>query len=62
MSASQIREKLVYKRPYPAEASPLNASSTQHMCELLAGNRKTVLPRHAQGRRIMGVLYVCPLL
>ena len=50
------------KRPFPAETSPLSASSTRHLWELLAGNRTAVLPRHAQGRRIMGLVYVCPLL
>ena len=39
-----------------------SASSRQHMWELLAGNRTAVLPRNARGRRIMGFLYVCPLL
>ena len=48
--------------PGKAEASTLSASSTQHMWELLAGNRTAVLPRHAQGRQIMGLVYVCPLL
>ena len=28
----------------------------------LAGNRTAVLPRHARRRRIMGLVYVCPLL
>ena len=31
----------------------LSARSTQHMWELLAGNRTAVLPRRAQGRRSM---------
>ena len=44
----------MYKGPFPAEASPLSASSTQHIWEMLAGNRTAVLPRHARGRRIMG--------
>ena len=39
-----------------------SASSIQHMWELLAGNRMAVLPRHTRGRRIMGLVYVCPLL
>ena len=50
------------KRPFPAEVSLLSASSTQHMWELLAGNRTAALPRHARGRQIMGLVYVCPLL
>ena len=29
------------------------------MWELLAGNRTAVLPRHALGKRIMGLVYVC---
>ena len=37
------------KRPFPAEASPLSASSTQQMWEMLAGNRMAVLPQHARG-------------
>ena len=49
-------------RPFPAEVSPSSASSTQHMWELLAGNHMTVLPRHARGKRIMGLVYVRPLL
>ena len=50
------------KRPFTAEVSPLSASSTQHMWELLAGNRTAALPQHARGRQIMGLVYVCPLL
>ena len=44
------------------EVSPLSASSTQHMCELLVGNRTAVLPQRARARRIMGLVYVCPFL
>ena len=29
------------------QSTPLSASSTQHMWELVAGNRTAVLPRHA---------------
>ena len=47
--------------PRRVQSSLLSASSTQHMWELLAGNRTAVLPRHAWGRRIM-LVYVCPLL
>ena len=54
--------KPVYKRPFPAVASPLSASSTQHMWGLLAGNCMAVIPRHVRGRRIIGLVYVCPLL
>ena len=54
--------KPAYKRPFPAEVSPLSASSTKQMWELLAGNRTAVLPRHARGRQIMGLVYVCSLL
>ena len=50
------------QRPFPAEASPLSASSTQHLWELLTGNRTATLSRHARGRRIMGLVQVCPLL
>ena len=50
------------KRPFPAEVSPLSASSTQHMWELLAGTRTAALPQHARGRQITGLVYVCPLL
>ena len=38
------RGKPVFNRPFPTEASPLSASSTQHMWELLAGNQTVVLP------------------
>ena len=44
------------QRPFPAEASPLSASFTQHMWKLLTGNRTAALPRHARGRRIMGLV------
>ena len=54
--------KPVYKRPFPTEVSPLSASSTQHMWGLLAGNCMAVIPRHVRGRRIIGLVYVCPLL
>ena len=54
--------KPVYKRPFPTEVSPLSASSTQHMWGLLAGNCMAVTPRHVRGRRIIGLVYVCPLL
>ena len=50
------------QRPFTAAASPLSASSTQHMWELLAGNRTAAIPRHARGRQIKGLVYVCPLL
>ena len=33
--------------------------STQHMWELLAGNRTAVLPRHARGRRIRSYPDLC---
>ena len=53
----------VYKDPIlQSPLSPLSASSTQHMWELLAGNRTAALPRHALGRQITGLVYVCPLL
>ena len=53
----------VYKDPLlQSPLSPLSASSTQHMWELLAGNRTAALPRHALGRQITGLVYVCPLL
>ena len=58
---SVTRETCV-KRPFPAKVSPLSASSTQHMWELLAGNRTAALPQHARGRQITGLVYVCPLL
>ena len=35
-----------------------SASFTQHMWELLAGNRPAVLPRHARRRQIMGLVFV----
>ena len=54
-------QKPYIKETDPAEASPLPASSTQHMWELLAGNRTAVLPRHAQARRIMGFCVCVPL-
>ena len=50
------------QRPFTAAASPLSASSTQHMWELLAGNRTAAIPRHARERQIKGLVYVCPLL
>ena len=36
-----------------------SASSTQHMWELLAGNRTAVLPRHARRRRIRSYPDLC---
>ena len=57
-----VTRKTCAKRPFPAEVSPLSASSTQHMWELLAGNCTAALPQHAQGRQITGLVYVCPLL
>ena len=36
-----------------------SAISTQHMWELLVGNRAAVLPRDARGRQIMGLVYLC---
>ena len=38
--------------PRWVQSSLSSASSTQHMWELLAGNRTAVLPRHARGRWI----------
>ena len=43
----------MFHRPFTAETSAiikhsLGASSTQHMWELLAGNHREVLPRHAR--------------
>ena len=40
--------------PRWVQASLSSASST------LAGNRTAVLPRHARGRQIMGLVYVSP--
>ena len=34
-----------------------SAISTQHMWDLLVGNCTAVLPRHARGRRIMGLVH-----
>ena len=48
--------------PKWVQSSLSSGSSSQHMCELLAGNRTAVLPRHARGRQIMGLVYACPLL
>ena len=48
--------------PWWVQSCLSSASSTQHMWELLAENRTVVLPRDARGRRIMGLVYVCPLL
>ena len=48
--------------PRRVQSSVSSASSTQHMWEQFAGNRRAVFPRHARGRRIMGLVYVCPLL
>ena len=59
---SSVTGETCVKRPFPTEVSPLNASSTQRMWELLAGNRTATLPRHVWGRQIMGLVYVCPLL
>ena len=42
------------------QSTHLSASSTQHMWELLAGNRTAVLPRHARQRRIMGCCMCAP--
>ena len=57
-----VTEETCVQRPFTAEVSPLSASSTQHMWKLLAGNRTAALPRHARGRQITGLVYVCPLL
>ena len=38
--------------PRQVKSTPLSASSTQHVWELLEGNYTAVLPRHALGRRI----------
>ena len=48
--------KPVYQKPFPAEASPLSASSTQHMWELLAGNH--TVPTTCAGKADHG-LGVC---
>ena len=50
IAVGQCREKFVYKKPFPDEASALSASSIQHMWELLPGNCSAVLPRHSQER------------
>ena len=49
------------KRPFPAEVSPLSASSTQHMWELLAGTRTAALPQHARGKADHGFGVCVPL-
>ena len=46
--------------PRRVQSTHLSASSTQHMWELLAGNRTAVLPRHARQRRIMGCCMCAP--
>ena len=45
--------------PRWVQSTPVSASSTQHMRELLAGNRAAVLPRHARGRRIRSYPDLC---
>ena len=42
--------KLVSQGPFTAEVTPLSTSSTQHMWELLPGNRTSILPQRAWGR------------
>ena len=60
------QEKPVSQRPSTAarwvQSTPLSASSTQHMWELLAGNHWAVLPRRVWGRRIMGWSMCAPQL
>ena len=46
--------------PRRVQSTPLSASSTQHMWELLTGNRTAVLQRNAPGRRIMGLCMCAP--
>ena len=46
--------------PRRVQSTPLSTSSTQHMWELLAGNRTAVLPRHAWRRQIMGWCMCAP--
>ena len=57
-----VTGKTCVQTPFTAEASPLSASSTQHMWELLAGNHTAALPQHVRGRQITGLVYMCPLL
>ena len=63
------QSRWVNERGKPASQKPLNpedwvrsclpgASYTQHMWELLAGNRTVVLPRHARGRWITSYQYI----
>ena len=51
--------KLISQKPFNAEVTPLSASSTQHMWELLIGNRTTILSRRARGRWIMSYHELC---
>ena len=44
--------------PRRVQSTPVSASSTQHMWELLAGNYTALLPRHAPGRRIRTLICV----
>ena len=62
-STSRMRTVMRLKNPLllsRVQSSLSSASFSQHMWNLLAGKRTAVLPRHAQGRRIMGLVYVCP--
>ena len=53
----------MYHRPFTAKvkcnSTPLSASFTQHMWELLAGNCMAVLPWHAQGQQISIYAALC---
>ena len=54
-SCSPLLGALAFKGPFlprQVQSTPLSASSTHHLWELLAWNCTTVLPRHALGRRI----------
>ena len=54
--APYIKDPLLPKR---VQSTPFRASYTQHMWELLVGNRTAVLTRHARGRRIRNYPDLC---
>ena len=51
-----IKEPLLPRR---MQSTPVRASSTQHMWELLAGNCTALFPRHARGKRIRSYPDLC---
>ena len=59
-SLSVTRENKRIKNPF-LPRRVLKVPAPHDMWELLAGNHTAVLPRYVRRRRIMGLVYVCPL-